>query len=68
MFTTQTTTEVNFCGRVFSGETSSYPAGTHVEVLGPLVHDGVALCRFPGGQETYMAAWRLVRPPARAEA
>ena len=46
----------------------SYDAGAVVTVLGRLVDDGVFLARFEGGEETYLAAWRVERPPARMEA
>lgn len=58
-YSTETVTEVRFTSRV-------YPTGTAVRVLSPLVDDGVCLVRFPAGEETYLAAWRLVAPPARA--
>ena len=44
----------------------SYPAGTYVRVMSALVDDGVALVRFPEGEETYLAAWRMTTPPERA--
>lgn len=55
---TNTTTDVNFCSR-------RYEAGVEVTILSPLVHDGVALCRFPGGEEAYLTAVRLENPPTR---
>jgi hypothetical protein len=58
--TTKTSTEVRFTSK-------TYPVGTTVEVLSALVHDGVFLARFPGGQETYLAAWRVEDAPTRAE-
>jgi hypothetical protein len=58
-YATHTTTAVNFVH-------SAYPAGTGVTVCSALVHDGVCLVRFPQGEETYVAAWRLWNPPARA--
>jgi hypothetical protein len=56
---TETTVAVNFSRR-------SYVPGTRVAVLSKLVHDGVCLVRFPMGEETYLAGWRLENPPQRA--
>lgn len=58
MATTVTVVPVRFTHR-------NYDAGTPVRVLGRLVHDGVFLARFPYGEETYIAAWRVKNPPAR---
>lgn len=44
---------------------SGYPVGTVVEVLTPLLYDGVSLCRFPGGEETWLSSSRLTEPPER---
>jgi hypothetical protein len=60
-YQTITETEVRFSSRV-------YPVGTKVQVLSGLVHDGVALVRFPEGEETYLAAYRMEQPPQRATA
>lgn len=55
---TITTKPVRFASR-------EYGVGTEVEILSKLVHDGVFLARFPEGQETWLAAWRVKSPPMR---
>lgn len=66
---TQTTTPIRFTGSVknfFNGERSGgYPEGTTVKVLSKVVHDGVCLVRFPGGEETYLSISRLSSNPGR---
>jgi hypothetical protein len=52
------TTEVRFTRK-------HYKPGTQVEVLSKLVHDGVFLARFPNGEETWLAAWRVINAPPR---
>lgn len=59
-YLTTSTTEIRFATR-------TYAPGTFIQVLSYLVHDGVCLCQFPGGEETYVAAWRLENPPRRKE-
>lgn len=48
---------VRFDGRVFTNEGVTYPRGTKVEILGRVGYD--YLCRFPGGQETYISTTEL---------
>lgn len=43
----------------------TYQEQTPVTVLSALLHDGVCLVRFPGGEEAWVAAWRLSDPPER---
>lgn len=55
--TARTNQPVRFDGRVFAGEAVVYPAGTEVQLLGRVFTD--YLCRFDGGQETYISTTDL---------
>jgi hypothetical protein len=67
MFSTVTTESVKFVGRVFSQNPGrTYPEGTPVTVFGKVVHDGVCLTKFPGGEETYVSISRLESTPGRS--